>query len=179
MQTIYLARHASPDWNCTDIPYHIPPGPPLTSLGRLEAAARGAFLRPAGVSTILASPLERCQHTAQIVGDILDLPVVTDEVLTEWQPGESSDALGRRMSRIFNATWETSAQNGQQAALLLTHGGPIMELLRRLGMPDKTIEQQRIYDHRNPMPPAGVWQVSRTDGSASWALALVFVPAVA
>ena len=73
------------------------------------------------------------------------LPVVTDEVLTEWQPGESSDALGRRMSRIFNATWETSAQNGQQAALLLTHGGPIMELLRRLGMPDKTIEQQRSF----------------------------------
>lgn len=179
MQTIYLARHASPDWNRTDIPYHIPPGPPLTSQGRLEAAALGAFLRPSGVASIAASPLERCQHTAQIVGDILDLPVVTDNALTEWQPNESTTVLGRRMSRIFNATWEAGAQNGQQAALLLTHGGPIMELLRRLGMPDKTVEQQRIYDHRNPVPPAGVWQVSRPAGSASWALALVFVPAVA
>ncbi len=79
MQTIYLARHASPDWNRKDIPYHIPPGPPLTPQGRLEAAALGAFLRPAGVSTIASSPLERCQHTAQIVGAALGLPVEVDD----------------------------------------------------------------------------------------------------
>lgn len=179
MQTIYLARHASPDWNRTDIPYHIPPGPPLTAQGRLEAAALGAFLRPAGVSTILASPLERCQHTAQIVGELLELPVQTDDALTEWQPGESTELLGRRMWRIFRATWEAGVQNDHQAALLLTHGGPIMELLRRLGMPDQTVEQQRIYDHRNPVPPAGVWQVSRPDGNTAWALELVFTPQVA
>lgn len=179
MQTIYLARHASPDWNRKDIPYHIPPGPPLTPQGRLEAAALGAFLRPAGVSSITSSPLERCQHTAQIVGDTLGLPVEVDETLTEWQPDESSDALGRRMWRIFSETWEANAQNGHEAALLLTHGGPIMELLRRLGMSDKAIEKQRIYDHRNPVPPAGVWQVSRAPDGGSWELKLVFVPEVA
>lgn len=179
MQTIYLARHASPDWNRKDIPYHIPPGPPLTPQGRLEAAALGAFLRLARVMTIAASPLERCQHTAQIVGDILGLPVTTDQALTEWQPDESTETLGRRMWRVFRETWEASAQNGGNAALLLTHGGPIMELLRRLGMDDKTIESHRIYDHRNPVPPAGVWQISRAQNGALWELNLTFVPEVA
>lgn len=178
MPTIYLARHASPDWNRKDIPYHIPPGPPLTPQGRLEAAALGAFL-PASVRTIASSPLERCYHTAQIVGDILGLPVEINDTLTEWQPDEGSDVLGRRMWRIFQDTWEAAAQNGYEAVLLLTHGGPIMELLRQLGMSDKTIEQHRIYDHRNPVPPAGVWQVSRRHNSAPWELSLVFVPAVA
>ena len=54
-----------------------------------------------------------------------------------------------------------------------------MELLRRLGMSDKAIEQHRIYDHRNPVPPAGVWQVSRMHNSAPWELKLIFVPEVA
>ena len=179
MQTIFLARHASPDWNRNDIPYHIPPGPPLTSQGCLEAAALGAFLRPAGLVTILASPLERCHHTAQIVGDVLDLPVQIDDLLTEWQPGESSDVLGSRMRRIFNETWQAGERNGHEAALLLTHGGPIMELLRQLGMTDKTIEQHRIYDHRNPVPPAGVWQVRRPADNTPWTLNLVFIPEVA
>ncbi len=83
------------------------------------------------------------------------------------------------MWRIFSETWETTAHNGHEAALLLTHGGPIMELLRRLGMSDKAIEKQRIYDHRNPVPPAGVWQVSRAPDSGSWEPSLVFVPEVA
>lgn len=179
MQTIYLARHASPDWNRKDIPYHLPPGPPLTPQGRLEAAALGAFLRTANIRTIASSPLERCHHTARIVGDTLSLPVAIDDTLTEWQPDESSDALGRRMWRIFRDTWEATVDQGHQAALLLTHGGPIMELLRRLGMSDKVIEQHRVYDHRNPVPPAGVWQVSRGHDHTSWELSLVFVPQVA
>ena len=38
LPTVYLVRHATPDWSLKDIPYHLPPGPPLTSVGDKEAA---------------------------------------------------------------------------------------------------------------------------------------------
>ena len=36
-QVLYLARHATPDWNMRDIRYDIPPGPPLVPQGEEEA----------------------------------------------------------------------------------------------------------------------------------------------
>ena len=43
-QQIYLIRHATPDWTRKDIPYHLPPGPPLIEQGLAEAQALAAFL---------------------------------------------------------------------------------------------------------------------------------------
>ena len=56
---LYLARHATPDWNMRDIRYDIPPGPPLVPQGEAEAAQLGEFLRQAGVVQIYVSPLVR------------------------------------------------------------------------------------------------------------------------
>lgn len=179
MQTIYLARHATPDWTRTDIPYFTPPGPPLNAQGELEAAALGAFLRSAGIGAIASSPLERCQRTAAIVGNVLGLPFQIDEALAEWQPREQAALVGARMQRAFYGAWEDMANNGHQAVLLLTHGGPIMELLRQLGMDAQVVEQLRIYDHQNVAPPAGLWQVNRSPDAATWHMHLAFMPQVA
>ena len=62
---IYLARHATPDWSRTDLPYHLLPGPPLVPQGEAEAAELGRFLREAGVSRLYTSPLERARRTAE------------------------------------------------------------------------------------------------------------------
>ncbi len=56
-QTIYLTRHATPDWSRTDIRYDIPPGPPLTAQGEAEAEKLGIFLASAGVTQTLRQPL--------------------------------------------------------------------------------------------------------------------------
>ena len=74
MPKIFLVRHASPDWNRPDLPYHIPPGPPLSPQGLAEAQTLASFLQTSGVQRLLTSPLERCLHTAQIVAAATGAP---------------------------------------------------------------------------------------------------------
>lgn len=178
MPSLYLVRHASPDWNRKDIPYHLPPGPPLTEQGLVEAHALGQFLRLANVKQLWTSPLERCQHTAEIVAGITGAPVKVDQELREWQPQESKEALRDRTLPVVDKAWQWLAQqNGAGGTIaLVTHGGPIMTLLSALGIDDRTMESLRIYDHRNPVPPAGVWELTRQSLGQSWAMRLVFTP---
>src|SRR4029078_4653611 len=94
--TIYLVLHATPDWSRTDIPYHIPPGPPLTAVGESEAAKLGDFLRDMQASQILCSPLVRCLRTAEIAAEKAGIPHTIDNRLAEVQPQEKpGDRLAR------------------------------------------------------------------------------------
>ena len=72
---IYLARHATPDWNRRDIRYDIAPGPDLVPQGEAEAAQLGEFLRTTGVTRIYASPLVRTRRTAEIAAALRDIGV--------------------------------------------------------------------------------------------------------
>lgn len=176
--TIYLARHASPDWTRQDLVYHLPPGPPLTPRGLREAQELGAFLRLARVRRILTSPLERCQHTATIAGDIVGVTPTTVEALHEVQPAESRETLWARLWPVFQDVWQQQAANGQTPAALVTHGGPIMALLSALGIDQQAMEALRIYDHRNVVPPAGVWEVTWDPADGRWQLQLAFTPSL-
>jgi broad specificity phosphatase PhoE len=178
MPSLYLVRHASPDWNRKDIPYHLPPGPPLSEQGHAEARALGQFLRLANVQQLWTSPLERCLHTAEIVAGITGAAVAVNSELREWQPQESKDALRARTLPVVEQAWQWAVrQNGADGAIaLVTHGGPIMTLLSALGIDDRTMETLRIYDHRNPVPPAGVWEVTRPALPQAWEMQLVFTP---
>ena len=178
MPSLYLVRHASPDWNRKDIPYHLPPGPPLTEQGHAEARALGQFLRLANVQQLWTSPLERCLHTSEIVSGIIGAPVIVNQALLEWQPQERAAALRDRTLPVVEQAWQWAAQqNGSGGAIaLVTHGGPIMTLLSALGIDDRTMETLRIYDHRNPVPPAGVWEATRPAFTQAWEMHLVFTP---
>ena len=178
MPSLYLVRHASPDWNRKDIPYHLPPGPPLTEQGLAEAHALGQFLRLANVQQLWTSPLgampthgrdRRRNH--RCIGKV-------DQQLREWQPQESKEALRDRTLPVVDRAWQWVAQqNGAGGTIaLVTHGGPIMTLLSALGIDDRTMESLRIYDHRNPVPPAGVWELNRQSLGQSWEMRLVFTP---
>src|SRR5574337_1070124 len=96
--TVYLIRHATPDWNRTDLPYAVLPGPPLTPQGVDEAMQLGYFLREAGVSQILTSPFERAVHTARIAAGVVGVLMEQEEGLTEWRPDEKADAIRARVS---------------------------------------------------------------------------------
>lgn len=176
MATVYLIRHANPDWTRKELPYHLPPGPPLTQQGELEASALGLFLKQARVAQIYTSPLERCLITAQIAAAVANCAIETLPELIEWQPGEEYDAIRVRLWPVFQMALTTSHRESPVA--LVTHGGPIGCLLKELGMDDATLEQQRTFDHRNPLPPAGAWEVSQTSPDAPWVLRLAFIPAI-
>jgi broad specificity phosphatase PhoE len=171
--TIYLIRHATPDFERKDIPYHLPPGPPLTAQGRAEAVALGDFLRRQGVQRLSSSPLERTVHTAQKAAELSGIPWQIDPDLIEWQPDETSSAVRRRTSRAFDRLLDGA---GALPAGLVSHGGPIGQLLVVLGMDEKDLAMVRKYDHGNPLPPAGAWQATYESGK--WQLDLVFIPEV-
>lgn len=168
--TLYLARHATPDWSRTDLVYHLPPGPPLAPKGHSEAAELGAFLRTAEVAQIWASPMERCWHTARIAAEALGRAPQEDQRLMEWQPTEKEpDVLARLQPAL------AQARLADGPVLLLTHGGPVAVLLAHLGLDEKVLAHYRtLFDRRNPLPPAGVWRAIPTTNG--WELNLAFTP---
>ena len=167
---VYLIRHATPDWNRKDIPYHLPPGPPLVEKGEAEAGELGRFLREAGAGHIYHSPLERCKQTAHISGAIAGVAAIEMQSLIEIQPGEKLEDILKRLW----PTWEAATAKSEPVALV-THGGPIAILLEKFGVSSETLSYyKRTFDRNNPLPPAGAWQVAPLDGA--WASSLAFVP---
>lgn len=168
--TVYVARHASPDRSRFDIPYHIPPGPPLTERGLAEAAALGEFLRGAGVIHFLASPLERALRTASIAAEICGAGVEQSVGFAEWRPEEFEAGLRERVSTAFLAACQLSARREGPVAVV-SHGMPVLTLLKALGLPADVVNRFRIYDSRNLIPMSGAWRVERVDGELTMRLA--------
>ncbi len=78
----WFLRHGETDWNAdcrsqwrTDIP--------LNAVGLAQARRAALALVDRGIATIVASPLSRALHTAEIVAEALALPVSTDAGLQE------------------------------------------------------------------------------------------------
>ena len=181
LNKIFFIRHATPDWERRDIPYHLPPGPPLTSQGMAEARALGYFLQQHKTSHFYSSPLERCQHTAAISSGIAGVNFQIDERITEWQPGEDEEAVKTRLKGFLDEVCcePVHLQDAPDGfCALVSHGGPIAMFLLLLGLDPKVLSSQRIYDHGNPLPPGGVWQAERSGARNPWQLDLVFIPDV-
>ncbi len=173
--TIYLIRHATPDWGRTDLIYHLPPGPPLSAQGEAEAARLGDFLRDVGVGYLFTSPLDRCRRTAEIAGAVVGLAAQVDARLTEWQPEEKPADVRARIWPAWVHAGQLCLDAG--AAALVTHGGPIGLLLTELGLdPRQLAHYQSTFDRRNPVPPAGAWRAVRPSPDSPWSLDLVYTP---
>lgn len=170
---LLFVRHATPDRARTDIPYFTPPGPPLTAQGESEAVELSAFLRAAGTRHILSSPMLRAHRTAQLAAEALGLPLTLEEGLIEWKPGENDAEVKARLWPVWESAVVLSEASGPVA--LVSHGGPIAVLLRELGVESATIDHYKsLFDYRNPLPPAGVWEAARPNGV--WQLRLAFTP---
>ena len=175
--SLYLVRHATPDWTRTDIPYHLPPGPPLTPLGESEAAQLGEFLRDMGVRRCLHSPLERCARTAAIAAEVAGATLELDTRLAEIRPEEKPADILARVWPVWLAASQ-AAMAGETLALI-THGGPTSTLLTELGLSAKDMAHyQAKFDRRNPLPPAGAWRALRPTPDGPWSLGLAFTPQV-
>jgi broad specificity phosphatase PhoE len=173
--SLYLVRHATPDWSRTDLPYHLPPGPPLTPQGEREAALLGEFLRDMGVRQLHHSPLERCARTALIAAEVAGASLTLDNRLAEIRPEEKPANI---LARVWPVWLEASqaAVAGEPLALV-THGGPINLLLGELGVSAKDLTAyQNRFDRRNPLPPAGAWRALRPTPEGPWSLDLAFTP---
>lgn len=158
-----------------DIRYDVPPGPPLVEQGEREARALGEFLRAAGVQSIFASPLVRAHRTAQLAAGVagLDGVTVVDDV-AEYRREENDDAVFERFQGFFAAAVDAASTAGP--VVIVSHGGPVRVMLERLGVDtDHLWHYRRQFDHQNPLPPAGAWELIRY-GDGPWEARLAFSP---
>ena len=175
---ILLLRHASPDWNRTDIPYDIPPGPPLSPQGENEASALAEFLNTQAVVKLYYSPFERSTRTAQIIAAMNGIACTDDKRLSEWRArNETESQVRKRMVSIFKLAVRESNEIGPIG--LVSHGGPVSLLLQELGIdPDYLASYKKLFDGPNPLPPAGAWIAERASGKDTWNFRLEFTPPI-
>ena len=173
--TLYLARHASADSLLTSTPYDVPPGPPLTAVGESEARLLGEFLRSKSIAKIYSSAFLRAQRTAAAIAACTGAPVATEAGIAEWHKDERARDVVARVVPVLDRVATESAQLG--SICLVSHGGTIGVMLRKLGMPRETVDAYwQRFGGQTPLPPAGVWLATQRGQTAEWQLELVFTP---
>lgn len=172
---VYLARHATPDWNRKDIRYDVAPGPDLVPQGEAEAAQLGEFLRRAGVTRLVASPFVRTRHTAEIAGAIAAVPVEINDAFTEYSHEDNDQIVYARFWPRLEMLCAEAACGGPIA--IVTHGGPVRVMLERLGLDrDELWHYRRQFDHQNPLAPAAAWELTRPAADQPWQMRFAFSP---
>ncbi|MEJ7635102.1 histidine phosphatase family protein [Aeromicrobium sp.] len=98
---ILWVRHGQSTWNVLDRLQGHELSPPLTDLGREQAAAAAESLADRRVVHILSSPAVRALETATIIGDRLDLEVQTEPLLLEKGLEETMTSVLVRVQQIL------------------------------------------------------------------------------
>lgn len=152
--TVFLVRHGEVD-NPDRVVYADMPGFGLSARGRSEAAAAAEFLAGVGAEALYASPLQRAQETAGIIGSASGLEVQTRPDLTEWLvarrwkgitweripevfPGEleaylehpvdlpfAEESIPQLGERIAGVARELVGRHGEAKIILVSHQDPI------------------------------------------------------
>lgn len=122
---LILVRHGLPDYRDgkrTDEP----PGPPLSDIGRIQAAQAAQFVSSFSPQKIYASPLARTRQTAEIVAKPIGLPVCIEPDLLEWHRTNRIYQVNERNTR-FLMRWLRGAE---RCAVAVSHASPILSILR-------------------------------------------------
>lgn len=179
MLRVLVIRHGQSEWNALRR-WQGQADPPLTDLGRLQAAHAGQHV--GAVDAIVASDLERSRMTAEIIAELIGIgPVEIDPGFKErdageWQgltpdeidegwPGWRKD--GRRppafepldpfQERIFGALDQVRSRVHDGDVLVVAHAGVIYQIESVLGVDFE------------PLPNlAGRW--IQTEGDGPWKL---------
>jgi len=101
MATLLLVRHGRTAANSGGVLAGRTPGVLLDDVGKEQAQATGSRIAPLPVTTVVSSPLERCQLTAEaIVGARSDdLEIQTDDRLTECGYGDWTGQEIRKLAK--------------------------------------------------------------------------------
>lgn len=161
MARLLLIRHGQSEWNALRR-WQGQSDPPLSELGRRQAAEAAARLEP--VDVVATSTLQRSQVSAEIIAEALgcDPPVPVPELIErdvrefsgltraeieERYPGfledgrrppgwEQDDAL---LARVLAGIHRLAEVVGDRTAIVVTHGGVIYSLEAHLGCPPSRI----------------------------------------
>ena len=98
---ILWVRHGQSTWNVIDRMQGHELSPPLTELGREQAAQTADLLADRGVVRILSSPAVRATQTADIIAKRLGLEVVEEPLLLEKGLDEDKASVQARIQRLL------------------------------------------------------------------------------
>jgi 2,3-bisphosphoglycerate-dependent phosphoglycerate mutase len=157
LSDIYLIRHGLPVVN-PSIPYNTHPGPDLSERGRAEARQAAQFLADKGVEQIFASPFARTTQTAEVLVDVLGLPLIFTTLLQEHALDEHFDTVRGRIREFLAA----AADSPHRRVAFVSHGSPIRAALLELSK-EKIDLSTHVYPGGNAAPTCGIWHVQRTD----------------
>ena len=173
MAIIYLARHATPRWDLTDIPYFVQPGPPLSSMGIVEAMELAQFFKMQSIQYCFTSPLVRASTTARMTAELCSVPLEVRNGLHESEPGETDEDKRVRLIPVVEEAFRLSGRIGP--VVLFSHGGPINRMLLECGLTEEILSAYNCFDHKNIVSTAGVWKIeSQPDGRNRFEM--VFAP---
>ncbi len=175
--TVYLIRHAQPaNLGDASLRYDVPPGPPLSTDGRAQAAMAASFLVSNPPMVIYSSPLDRALQTAQIISAQLGVPLAIDERLAEHRREETPELVAARVAAFWYER-VTTAPPGLPRVALVSHGSPIRLMLTPLGDVWTADPDRYKFDFGNIVPHAGIWRARcqvATGRLCQWELALIF-----
>lgn len=104
MKQLFFVRHGQTEWNAirrmqgqwnSD----------LNDTGRAQAAVNGSLLAQLDIEAIFASPLDRTRQTAHIINQRLNLPIVYDDRIMEWDCGDWSGHLYADIAQKWPDEW--------------------------------------------------------------------------
>ncbi len=110
MTRLVLVRHGETDWN-VEGRYQGQADPPLNARGIEQATSVAQRLKDVGIEVIYASPLKRAWQTAEIIAQVLDVPLYPEPRLMEINQGEWEGRLVTDIAREYPdlfQRWETS-----------------------------------------------------------------------
>lgn len=148
-------RHGESTWNAAGRLQYGDPRPPLTETGRAQAREAAVRLRGAPVRTILSSPARRTVETAEIVADVLGLPVGLDDRLVERGRDETVEAVRSRLADLL--------RDRGDGLLVVSHGDTIAIAVEHLTGAPCDIPQNAQVHVTDPLVerPSGLLASSR------------------
>lgn len=105
MMIFWLVRHGETDWNLQGR-YQGQADPPLNAHGVFQARQIGDQFRHEGITAIYSSDLQRALHTAQVIAERLQLPVICDKRLREISLGEWEGMLTEEIIARYPQEWQ-------------------------------------------------------------------------
>jgi len=110
MPSLFLIRHGETDWNIEGR-YQGQADPPLNSSGLLQAQKLSQDLKDSMLDVLYTSPLQRTRQTADILADVLDIPVIDEPRLMEIHQGDWQTRLRSEIESLYPelfSDWETN-----------------------------------------------------------------------
>jgi broad specificity phosphatase PhoE len=133
---IYVVRHAQSEHNLSgslsneSLEIYGMLGSPLTEEGKQQASTLTKELEHLHVDYLIASHLNRARQTAEILGEVFGLPVITTETIQERLDSESELEAGTRLLTLLQ---KIADEWREKTVVVVSHGAIFRGLLTLLG----------------------------------------------